>query len=94
MRPALNGQGGVCVAKTQKLFSTDPSLRGAPAGNSLTIREVRLAADAEFIVIVGGDIRTMSGLPRVPSSERIDLLTARSWACSDGSPLLMGVPWA
>jgi formate--tetrahydrofolate ligase len=64
----------VCVAKTQYSFSTDPSLRGAPTGHSINIREVRLAAGAEFVVLVCGDIMTMPGLPRVPSSERIDLV--------------------
>jgi formate--tetrahydrofolate ligase len=64
----------VCVAKTQYSFSTDPSLRGAPSGHSVNVREVRLAAGAEFIVMVCGDIMTMPGLPKVPSSERIDLV--------------------
>jgi formate--tetrahydrofolate ligase len=64
----------VCVAKTQYSFSTDPSLRGAPTGHSVNVREVRLAAGAEFVVMVCGDIMTMPGLPAVPSSERIDLV--------------------
>jgi formate--tetrahydrofolate ligase len=68
------GHFPVCVAKTQYSFSTDPTLRGAPTGHSLNIREVRLAAGAEFIVMVCGDIMTMPGLPKVPSSERIDLV--------------------
>jgi formate--tetrahydrofolate ligase len=67
------GQYPVCVAKTQYSFSTDPSLRGAPSGHMVNIREVRLAAGAEFIVMVCGDIMTMPGLPKIPSSERIDL---------------------
>jgi formate--tetrahydrofolate ligase len=67
------GNYPVCVAKTQYSFSTDPSLRGAPSGHMVNIREVRLAAGAEFIVMVCGDIMTMPGLPKVPSSERIDL---------------------
>ena len=67
------GHYPVCVAKTQYSFSTDPSLRGAPAGHMVNIREVRLAAGAEFVVMVCGDIMTMPGLPKVPSSERIDL---------------------
>ena len=66
------GHFPVCVAKTQYSFSTDPALRGAPSGHSLNVREVRLAAGAEFIVMVCGDIMTMPGLPKVPSSERID----------------------
>jgi formate--tetrahydrofolate ligase len=64
----------VCIAKTQYSFSTDPSLRGAPSGHSMNIREVRLSAGAGFIVAVCGDIMTMPGLPKVPSSERIDVI--------------------
>jgi formate--tetrahydrofolate ligase len=61
------------VAKTQYSFSTDPTLRGAPSDHIITIREVRLAAGAEFIVMVCGDIMTMPGLPKVPAAEKIDL---------------------
>ncbi len=68
------GDFPVCIAKTQYSFSTDPSLRGAPSGHSMNIREVRLAAGAGFIVAVCGDIMTMPGLPKVPSSERIDVV--------------------
>jgi formate--tetrahydrofolate ligase len=67
------GHYPVCVAKTQYSFSTDAQLRGAPSGHVINIREVRLAAGAEFIVMVCGDIMTMPGLPKVPSSEKIDL---------------------
>jgi formate--tetrahydrofolate ligase len=67
------GRYPVCVAKTQYSFSTDPKLRGAPTGHVVDIREVRLAAGAEFIVMVCGDIMTMPGLPKVPSAESIDL---------------------
>ncbi|MCE2990694.1 MAG: formate--tetrahydrofolate ligase [Burkholderiales bacterium] len=67
------GHYPVCVAKTQYSFSTDPSLRGAPSGHVVTIREVRLAAGAEFIVMVCGDIMTMPGLPKVPSANMIDV---------------------
>ena len=67
------GHYPVCVAKTQYSFSTDPALRGAPSGHDVNIREVRLAAGAEFIVMVCGDIMTMPGLPKVPSAEKIDL---------------------
>lgn len=63
----------VCVAKTQYSFSTDPELRGAPTNHALNIREVRLAAGAEFIVMVCGDVMTMPGLPAVPSAEKIDV---------------------
>ncbi len=67
------GNYPVCVAKTQYSFSSDASLRGAPSGHTVNIREVRLSAGAEFIVMVCGDIMTMPGLPKVPSAEKIDL---------------------
>jgi formate--tetrahydrofolate ligase len=67
------GHYPVCVAKTQYSFSTDANLRGAPSHHVVNIREVRLAAGAEFIVMVCGDIMTMPGLPKVPSAEKIDL---------------------
>jgi formate--tetrahydrofolate ligase len=67
------GHYPVCVAKTQYSFSTDPKLRGAPSGHVVNVREVRLAAGAEFVVMVCGDIMTMPGLPKVPSAEHIDL---------------------
>jgi formate--tetrahydrofolate ligase len=67
------GHYPVCVAKTQYSFSTDPSLRGAPSGHVIQIREVRLAAGAEFVVMVCGDIMTMPGLPKVPSACNIDV---------------------
>lgn len=63
----------VCMAKTQYSFSTDPNLRGAPTGHSVPVREVRLSAGAGFVVVVCGEIMTMPGLPRVPSSESIML---------------------
>ena len=68
------GDFPVCVAKTQYSFSTDPTLRGAPSGHSINVREVRLAAGAEFIVMVCGDVMTMPGLPKVPSSEKINVV--------------------
>jgi len=67
------GHFPVCVAKTQYSFTTDPSARGAPSGHVLDIREVRLAAGAEFVVMICGDIMTMPGLPKVPSSQAIDI---------------------
>jgi len=67
------GHYPVCVAKTQYSFSTDPKLRGAPSGHVVTIREVRLNAGAEFVVMICGDIMTMPGLPKVPSSNAIDV---------------------
>ena len=63
----------VCVAKTQYSFTTDPAVRGAPSGHVVDIREVRLAAGAEFIVMICGDIMTMPGLPKVPSAHAIDI---------------------
>ncbi len=63
----------VCMAKTQYSFSTDPSLRGAPTGFTVPVREVRLSAGAGFVVAVCGEIMTMPGLPRVPSAESIHL---------------------
>ena len=67
------GHYPVCVAKTQMSFSTDAQARGAPSGHVVNVREVRLAAGAEFVVMVCGDIMTMPGLPKVPSAEVIDL---------------------
>ena len=63
----------VCMAKTQYSFSTDPTLRGAPTGFSVPVREVRLSAGAGFVVAVCGEIMTMPGLPRTPSAENIHL---------------------
>jgi formate--tetrahydrofolate ligase len=68
-----HGRYPVCIAKTQYSFSTDPRQRNAPSGHVLEIREVRLAAGAEFVVAVCGDIMTMPGLPKVPSAERMDV---------------------
>jgi len=67
------GHYPVCIAKTQYSFSTDPSLRGAPSGHTVNIREVRLSAGAQFVVLVCGDIMTMPGLPKVPAATKIDL---------------------
>jgi formate--tetrahydrofolate ligase len=67
------GHYPVCIAKTQYSFSTDPTARGAPTGHIVTIREVRLAAGAEFVVVICGDVMTMPGLPKVPSAEKIDI---------------------
>ena len=67
------GEYPICMAKTQYSFSTDPLLMGAPSGHDVPIREVRLSAGAEFIVVVCGEIMTMPGLPRVPASEGIDV---------------------
>ncbi len=67
------GNYPVCVAKTQYSFSTDPKLLGAPSDHVVNIREVRLAAGAEFIVMICGDIMTMPGLPKVPAADSIDI---------------------
>ncbi|MBB4291117.1 formate--tetrahydrofolate ligase [Rhizobium leguminosarum] len=67
------GKLPVCMAKTQYSFSTDPSLRGAPEGHIVTVREVRLSAGAGFVVAITGEIMTMPGLPKSPSAERIFL---------------------
>ncbi len=71
------GHYPVCVAKTQSSFSTDPSLRGAPTGHVVNVREVRLAAGAEFVVMVCGDIMTMPGLPKIPSANKIDIVNGK-----------------
>jgi len=71
------GHYPVCVAKTQYSFSTDAGLRGAPSNHAINIREVRLSAGAEFVVMVCGDIMTMPGLPKVPSAAKIDLVNGK-----------------
>jgi formate--tetrahydrofolate ligase len=71
------GHFPVCVAKTQSSFSTDAALRGAPVNHVVNVREVRLAAGAEFVVMVCGDIMTMPGLPKVPSANKIDLVDGK-----------------
>jgi formate--tetrahydrofolate ligase len=67
------GHYPVCVAKTQYSFSTDPHRRGAPVDHAIHVREVRLAAGAEFVVMICGDMLTMPGLPKVPSARLIDI---------------------
>ena len=71
------GHYPVCVAKTQSSFSTDAKLRGAPNNHVINIREVRLAAGAQFVVMVCGDVMTMPGLPKVPSADKIDLIDGK-----------------
>jgi formate--tetrahydrofolate ligase len=63
----------VCMAKTQYSFSTDPNKRGAPTGHIVPVRELRLSAGAEFVVVITGEILTMPGLPRTPSANVIGL---------------------
>ena len=67
------GEYPICMAKTQYSFSTDPLLMGSPVGHDVPIKEVRLSAGAEFVVVVCGDIMTMPGLPRIPAAENIDV---------------------
>jgi formate--tetrahydrofolate ligase len=71
------GHYPVCVAKTQSSFTTSAATRGAPDGHVVNVREVRLAAGAEFVVMICGDIMTMPGLPKVPSAEKIDLIDGK-----------------
>jgi formate--tetrahydrofolate ligase len=73
LQEAGYGNYPVCVAKTQYSFSTDPKLRGAPSHHVVNIREVRLAAGAEFIIMICGDVMTMPGLPKVPAANNIDV---------------------
>ena len=67
------GHFPVCMAKTQYSFSTDPNLLGAPSGHMVPIREIRLSAGAEFLVVICGEIMTMPGLPRVPAANNISV---------------------
>jgi formate--tetrahydrofolate ligase len=63
----------ICMAKTQYSFSTDPNLKGAPTGHVVPIREIRLSAGAEFVVVVAGDVMSMPGLPRIPAANSIKM---------------------
>jgi len=67
------GKLPVCIAKTQYSFSTNGDLKGAPTDHTVNVREVRLSAGAEFVVVVCGEIMTMPGLPRVPAADSIDI---------------------
>ncbi len=67
------GHFPVCMAKTQMSFTSDPNAKGAPTGHTLNVREVRLANGAGFVVAICGDMMTMPGLPKVPSSEKVDI---------------------
>ena len=67
------GKLPICVAKTQYSFSTNPDAKGAPTGFTIPIREVRLSAGAEFVVVICGDIMTMPGLPKMPAANNIEL---------------------
>ena len=61
------------MAKTQYSFSTNPNLKGAPTGHVVAIRDIRLSAGAEFIVVITGEVMTMPGLPKIPASNSIML---------------------
>ena len=67
------GKFPICVAKTQYSFTTNPNAKGVPLGHIIPIREVRLSAGAEFVVVICGDIMTMPGLPKVPAANNIEL---------------------
>ena len=67
------GRFPVCIAKTQTSFTAEPSVRGAPEGHNVEIREVRLLKGAGFIVAIAGNVMTMPGLPKVPAAEKIDI---------------------
>ena len=67
------GKFPICVAKTQYSFTTDADAKGAPSGFTIPLREVRLSAGAEFVVVICGDIMTMPGLPKVPAANNIEL---------------------
>jgi formate--tetrahydrofolate ligase len=73
LQAAGYGHLPVCMAKTQYSFSTDASKRGAPTGHTVPVRELRLSAGAEFVVVITGDVMTMPGLPKVPSADVIRL---------------------
>ncbi len=73
LEAAGHGSLPVCMAKTQYSFSTDPSLKGAPSGHEVTVRDLRLAAGAGFVVVLTGEVMTMPGLPRVPAANAIHL---------------------
>jgi len=68
------GKFPICVAKTQYSFTTNADTKGAPSGFTIPIREVRLSAGAEFVVVICGDIMTMPGLPKVPAANNIELV--------------------
>ncbi|MBC6440850.1 MAG: formate--tetrahydrofolate ligase [Rhodospirillales bacterium] len=67
------GKFPICMAKTQYSFSTDPTLKAAPTGFDIPVREVKLSAGAEFLVVITGAIMTMPGLPRIPAADKIDV---------------------
>ncbi|MGH7186298.1 MAG: formate--tetrahydrofolate ligase, partial [Pseudomonadota bacterium] len=71
MQKAGFGHYPICMAKTQYSFSTDPNLKGAPSNHVVPVREIKLSAGAEFLVVICGEIMTMPGLPKVPAANSI-----------------------
>jgi formate--tetrahydrofolate ligase len=67
------GKFPICMAKTQYSFSTDPNLKGAPTGHVVQIKEIKLSAGAEFVVVVTGEVMTMPGLSRLPAANSIGI---------------------
>ena len=63
----------ICMAKTQYSFTDDQTKLGAPEGFTVTVRNIKVAAGAGFLVALTGEIMTMPGLPKVPAAERIDV---------------------
>jgi formyltetrahydrofolate synthetase len=68
------GRFPVCIAKTQYSFSSDPELKGAPEGHTLTVREARASVGAGFVFVLTGSIMTIPGLPTRPGYYDVDLL--------------------
>ena len=67
------GKLPICMAKTQYSFTTNPDAKGAPSDHIIPVREVRLSAGAEFVVVICGELLTMPGLPKVPAADSIDV---------------------
>jgi formate--tetrahydrofolate ligase len=67
------GRLPICVAKTQRSLSDDPTLLNRPRGFKITVNEIRISAGAGFLVAITGDITTMPGLPRRPNAEKVDV---------------------
>ncbi len=67
------GHYPVCIAKTPYSFSTDQRLKGTPSNHVVSIREIRLATGAEFLVVICGEIMTMPGLPKMPAAHQIHI---------------------
>jgi formate--tetrahydrofolate ligase len=70
------GRMPICVAKTQRSLSDDPTRLNRPRGFKITVNEMRISAGAGFLVAITGDITTMPGLPRRPNAEKVDVTPA------------------